>query len=50
VDPWGRRYLLREVDGGYQVRCCGSDGVADTEDDLCVGAGADNARPRRQKN
>jgi len=33
-DPWGREYVLRFVDGRYQVLCLGSDGEADTDDDL----------------
>lgn len=39
-DEWGRHYLLRRVDGGWQVRCVGSDGEPDTADDLVQGAGA----------
>lgn len=34
VDPWGRAYVLRATDSGFEVRCLGSDGEADTEDDL----------------
>src|SRR5690606_23896762 len=30
VDPWGRAYLLRSVDGGYELLCLGSDGLPDT--------------------
>ena len=33
-DPWGRDYLLQRQDGGHLVRCRGSDGAPDTEDDL----------------
>lgn len=33
-DPWGRAYVLRRVQSGWQVRCAGSDGVVDTADDL----------------
>lgn len=33
-DSWGRAYLLRILDGGFEVRCLGSDGKPDTEDDL----------------
>jgi hypothetical protein len=34
LDPWGRHYELRILDGGFEVRCLGSDGAADTDDDL----------------
>jgi hypothetical protein len=36
LDPWGREYVLRPLDGGrsFEVRCCGSDGVIDTGDDV----------------
>lgn len=33
-DSWGREYVLRFVKGGFEIRCLGSDGKADTEDDL----------------
>ena len=34
VDPWGRHYELRAKDRAWEVRCLGSDGVVDTEDDV----------------
>lgn len=34
VDPWGRAYVLRRAGGDWEVRCLGSDGVIDTEDDV----------------
>lgn len=35
VDPWGRAYLLRPLaDGSFEVRCLGSDGKPDTDDDV----------------
>ena len=37
-DEWGRAYVLRRVGDGWQVRCLGSDGEPDTEDDLVEGA------------
>jgi len=37
-DSWGRHYVLRRYEGEYQVRCVGSDGKPDTEDDLFEGA------------
>ena len=39
-DEWGRHYLLRRVEGGWQLRCVGSDGEPDTADDLVEGAGS----------
>lgn len=35
-DPWGREYVLRSGEAGLEVRCLGSDGVIDTEDDVFV--------------
>jgi Type II secretion system (T2SS), protein G len=32
-DPWGRDYVLRQQGDAHEVRCLGSDGVIDTEDD-----------------
>jgi hypothetical protein len=37
-DPWGREYVLRSGEAGFEVRCLGSDGVIDTEDDVFVAA------------
>lgn len=37
-DSWGRHYVLRRFGDEFQVRCLGSDGKPDTEDDLFVGA------------
>jgi hypothetical protein len=34
VDPWGRAYELRVDKGKCAVRCLGSDGAADTDDDV----------------
>ena len=34
VDPWGRPYELRAKGRAWEVRCLGSDGVVDTEDDV----------------
>ncbi len=54
VDPWGRPYLLRAPEGAYEVRCMGSDGLADTGDDLVAGAAQDRGERRgtgeRRKN
>jgi len=33
-DSWGREYVLRKRGRGFEVRCLGSDGKIDTEDDL----------------
>lgn len=38
-DPWGRPYVLRPFEGGYELRCLASDGKVDTEDDLSVPVG-----------
>jgi hypothetical protein len=38
VDPWGREFLPRSRKSGYEVRCLGGDGQADTEDDLAASA------------
>lgn len=43
LDPWGRAYVLRRAEDGWEVRCRGSDGVADTADDLRY-AGAQRAK------
>jgi hypothetical protein len=51
-DPWGRDYVLRQQGDAHEVRCLGSDGVIDTEDDQaadCVdarGVMIDVAQPR----
>lgn len=40
VDPWGRPYALRMIDGEPDVRSLGSDGQIDTRDDVTAGAAA----------
>lgn len=35
-DPWGRGYVLRSTESEFEVRCLGSDGEMDTDDDLFV--------------
>ncbi len=40
VDPWGRPYALRLIDGEPDVRSLGSDGEIDTRDDVTAGAAA----------
>ena len=44
-DPWGREYVLRSGDAGLEVRCLGSDGVIDTEDDVFVAAELNDGGP-----
>ena len=35
-DPWGRAYSLRRIGDAYDVRCLGSDGVIDNDDDVTI--------------
>ncbi len=56
-DPWGRGYVLRSSEAEFEVRCLGSDGEMDSDDDLFVapesagvGAAIVGARAALRKN